>query len=222
LLGFIAAMLILELSGQIDIKRVLFLTPWLFIAMGLATFGSDSHFRKLASCAVAVIISCGWIGIASGRHYATANLTEPWGKVAQMVARDAEHGATIISENPSFFIYLNYQLGLESQSENAEGSYLGEVIYRSHGYKILYPFEWQSGDERLRGKLVLVKGMGNKEDIRLENALNDELGLHCKTLGEYRVASDPAASWKGRLSKQVQVLAYRTDVIWYDCSEDGK
>lgn len=41
--------------------------------------------------------------------------------------------------------------------------------------------------------------------------------LRCKILGEYRAAPDPAAMWKARFAKDSPILAYRTNVIWYDC-----
>ena len=121
LIYFVLTMLILQISAQMDIKRVLFLTPWLFLAMALAACGNVSRYPRLASCSIAVIVVCGWLGIASGRHYATTNLLEPWGQVAQVVAQDARRGATIISENPTFFFYFDYQLGLQSETGEAPG-----------------------------------------------------------------------------------------------------
>ena len=45
-----------------------------------------------ASTRPGVMLACGWMGIASGRHYATTNLYEPWAKVAKVVAGDARSG----------------------------------------------------------------------------------------------------------------------------------
>lgn len=50
------------------------------------------------------------------------------------------------------------------------------------------------------------------------NELKDALGRRCSTLGEYRAAPDPAFAWKRRFTKDVPVLAYRTDVTWFDCN----
>ncbi len=217
LIYFVLTMLILQISGQMDIKRVLFLTPWLFLAMGLAVCGNVSRYPKLASCALALVVVCGWLGIASGRHYATTNLYEPWGKVAEVVAQDARHGATIVSENPVFFFYLDYQLSLQSGTSQALDTYLGEAVYRSHGYRILWPDDEQSKPQDLHGKVVLVTGTASKDDLELENTLNDKLRARCSTLGQYRAAPDPAAALKRRFSKAAPVLAYRTEVVWYDC-----
>jgi len=217
LIYFILAMVLLALSGHMSVKRVLFLLPWLFLAIGSSVTSRASRYSKLSAVAIAVVIIAGWIGIVSGKHYATANLYEPWGKVAAVVAHDARHGATIVSVNPPFFLYLDYQLGLESDTGAAETAYLGEDRYRSHGYAILQPDEWQTWIGNLHGKVVLVNGAGYLGQVEKQNALNDALHLRCKKLGEYRAVPDPAAQWKARFAKDTPILAYRTDVIWYDC-----
>jgi hypothetical protein len=144
-------------------------------------------------------------------------LYEPWGKVAEVVAQDARRGATIVGVNPPFFLYLDYQLGLESDTEAADASYLGEDLYRSHGYSILQPDDWQTWAGQLRGKVVLVNGSGVLEQVGEQNALNDALRSRCRTVGDYHSAPDPAALWKARFVKDAPVFAYRTSVIWYDC-----
>ncbi len=217
LVYFVLSMALLDVTGNINIKRVLFMLPWLFLAMGTAISSRASCYPRLALSAITVIVVSGWIGIASGKHYATANLYEPWGKVAEFVAQDARRGATIVSVNPPFFLYLDYQLGLESDTEAADGSYLGEGLYRSQGYTILQPGDWQAWAGNLRGKVVLVNGSAVLAQVEEENALNDALRLRCRVLGEYHSAPDPAALWKARFVKDAPVLAYRTNVIWYDC-----
>ena len=212
------AMLAMELARVYNIKRVLIFLPWIFIALGLAVAGGSSRNPWLARGAVFVMILAGWIGIVSGNHYATTNLREPWGKVADVVASDARQGATIISENPPFFLYLDYHLGLQSKMQSADGSDLGEEFYRAHGYTILDPDETGKQADSLRGKIVLVNGSGMLADVEAMNALKDALGRRCSTLGKYRAAPDPAFTWKQRFTKEVPVLAYRTDVTWFDCN----
>jgi hypothetical protein len=212
------AMLAMELARVYDIKRVLIFLPWIFLAIGLTVARGNIQNPWIARGAVFVMIAAGWIGILSGNHYATTNLQEPWGKVAVVVAADARHGATILSENPPFFLYLDYQLGLQSIMQSANGSDLGEDFYRAQGYTILDPNETGKLANSLRGKIVLVNGSGVLEDVESMNALKDALGRRCSTLGEYRAAPDPAFAWKQRFAKDVPALAYRTDVTWFDCN----
>ncbi len=87
------AMAAMELGRVFDVKRVLIFIPWLLLAMALAMFGNGSRFPRLAKGAVAVLVVAGWLGIASGRHYATTNLQEPWGQVARIVAEDTRCAA---------------------------------------------------------------------------------------------------------------------------------
>lgn len=218
LIYFLICMAVLQISGQMDIKRVLFLLPWLFLAMGLSICAAGARHPRLAAGALAVVVACGWAGILSGRHYATTNLYEPWHKVAQVVARDARAGATIVSENPTFFSYLDYQLGLQAETKSADGSYLGEALYRAHRYTIFMPDADSPELHSLRGRVVYVIGTG---DPTAQSALNDQLRSRCTRLGEYHAAPDPAALWKLRFANNVPVLRFRTEVIWYQCPDTG-
>jgi hypothetical protein len=220
---FILAMILLALSGHLDVKRVLFLTSWFFLAMGLAAFSETSRYPRLAMAAIAVLVTVGWIGIFSGRHYATSNLYEPWGQVARVVASDTERSATVISENTQFFFYLDYQLGLGSDTGASEGSYLGEELYRAHGFTVLKPFDDKPLPTKFHGKVVVVNGEGLKADMESVKAVNEQLQQQCMTLGEYKAAPDPAAALKRKLATHalVRVLDYRTDVTWYACPAEG-
>ena len=209
------AMLAMMAFRVFDIKRVLVLLPWPFLAIGLSMIENNSRRPWPSRCAVGVLIIAGWIGIASGQHYATTNLREPWPKVAQAVAQDVRQGATVISENPSFFFYLDYQLGLESEMQSANSSDLGERLYRAHGYTLLEPEGNLS--KSLHGRVVLVKGSGGVEEVEAMNALDEALDRRCKREGEYRAAPDLALVWKQRFAPNVPLLAYRTEVEWYHC-----
>jgi hypothetical protein len=219
---YILSMILLLLSGHMNIKRALFLLPWLFIAIGLSACAEKSSCPKLASGAIAVLVVTGWIGILSGNHYATTNLYEPWSRVAQVVAGDARRGATVISENMPFFFYLNYQLGLEADGQSAPGTYLGQSLYQSHGYKILLTDDWQQLAQSLRGKLVVVNGSGNTDQVQWTNALDVRLSQHCNVLGNYKAAPDPSLLLKKRFTKNIPTPTYRVDVTWFDCTSQGK
>ncbi len=160
----------------------------------------------------------GWIGIASGKHYATTNLYEPWNQVAQVVAGDARSGATIISENLPFFFYLDYELGVESETEAAYNPYLGEELYRTHGFKILGPFTAGSVAENARGKVVLVNGTSFPEAVQWTNDVSDRLRARCKPLETYQAIPDPAATLKAEYSTGAPILPYRVAVTWFECS----
>jgi hypothetical protein len=218
LLYVACAMLAMELARVYDIKRVLIFLPWIFLAIGLTVARDNTRNPWLARGAVFVLVLTGWIGILSGNHDATTNLHEPWGKVAGVVAEDARHGATIISENPPFFLYLDYELGLQSMMQSADSSDLGADFYRAHGYAILNPDETGKSTNSLRGKIVLVNGSGEFADVQAMNALKITLAHRCSTLGEYRAAPDPALTLKRRFTTDVPVLPYRTHVTWFDCN----
>ena len=217
ILYFFCTLLLLDLSGQLNIKRVLFLLPWLFLAIGIAT--ATSRRPNLARSSLAVLVLCGWLGIASGQHYTTTNLTEPWSHVASVVANDARQGATIVSVSPPFFFYLDYALGLGADTaEAAHGAYLGEALYSDHGYNILLESAKNPvSPSALSGKVVLVEGSAIVDDVQAQSVLDQSLRQRCQVLGEYHAAPDPAAVWKQRMTKAVPVMAYRTNVVWFAC-----
>ena len=217
LVYWVLAIVILGLSGYMNIKRMVFLLPWLFLAMALAAANENFQRAAPALTACVVLVVVGWAGILSGRHYSTTNLYEPWEQVARTVALDARNGAAILSENPPFFFYLNYQLGLEKDTQAAQWAYLGEHVYSSHGYKVLSPEELPQSSESWRGKVVLVNGSAPMKDVQAIEALDSQLRSRCAVLGEYRAAPDPAATLKRRFATDAAALTYRTDVVWFDC-----
>jgi hypothetical protein len=222
LVYFAVSLLLLALSGHMDVKRVLFLLPWLFIAMVLAVLGSAATHSRLASVAIVTIVIAGWIGIVSGKHYATTNLLEPWSTVAEVVANDARHGSTVVSDSFPFFFYLNYQLGLERETQAATGADLTADVYQSHGYRIFEPDgeeQWLSG---LKGNLVLVSGASYLDEVQWTASLDATLRERCRVQEEYRAAPDPAFALKAKFAKNAPALAYRTQVTWFDCSANAK
>jgi hypothetical protein len=139
------------------------------------------------------------------------------------VAGDARRGATVISENPLFFFYLNYQLGLEAENHSSPEVYLGQSVYQSHGYEILQPDDTQRPDDSLhyadslRDKVVIVKGPGSLHRLQWTDALDARLSQRCRVLGKYRDALDPSYLLKRDYTTNVPTLAYRVNVIWFDC-----
>ncbi len=210
------AMILLGLSVHLDVKRVLFLLPWLLLAMALAIAGGGERWAKPAFASCVALVLVGWAGIISGRHYSTTNLYEPWQKVADTVAADARSGATILSDNSPFFFYLNYRLGLEKESQTATDAYLGQHVYRSHGYNVFFTQDLSQWPNP-HGKVVLVIGSAPIELVQNIEAADEQLRSRCAVVGEYRAAPDPSLALKEKYAGSVPALAFRTDVIWFNC-----
>jgi hypothetical protein len=212
-------LVLLGVSGHMDVKRMLFLLPWMFLAIGLAMFGSESKFPRAAMASVAVMMIAGWTGILLGNHYATTNTREPWDQVAKVVAPDARSGATVVSENQPFFLYLDYQLGMQSEMTNTTyASYLGEDIYRSRGFKVLrIAAKGEVQEASLTGKVVVVNGSAELDDVIATYKLNESLRRRCSVTGEYKAAPDPSQELKKNFVSSAYAMPYRVDVTWYEC-----
>ncbi len=217
LLYFAASMVILAATGQMNIKRVLFLLPWLLLAVLSAVFDKNLLRAKFAFGCVVLLVACGWIGILSGKHYAASNLLEPWNAVSRAVANDAKSGATIVSENSPFFFYLNYELGIADQSAHATGAYLGEDVYLSNGYRVKEETNWRTWAPTLRGKLVIVDGPMVEDRVNALRQLEASARTRCSVIGEFHASPDPAREWKARFTPELPSFPYRTNVTWLNC-----
>ena len=152
LVYFAISLVLLALSGHMDVKRVLFLLPWLFIAMVLAV-RSSAMYPRLATVAVATLVIAGWIGIVSGRHYATTNLLEPWSKVADVVADDARHGSTVVSDSfPFFFLHELSALGLRKKRRPPPGPILRPMSTSRTATEFLSRMAKSNGSTVSKGK----------------------------------------------------------------------
>ncbi len=228
LVYFLMIMAGLVLSGHANVKRTLFLMSWFFLAVGIAASGKRVVASRVAQGAVAGLLLLGWAGILSGKHYATTNLVEPWAETAHTVAADLKQGKpTVISDNPNFFLYLDYELGLQgdvltSAEIEAKGQAQQSPAYAEEaGYNVFLARDRLADADRLQGNIILVKGSGEAQDIEAMDALNAALANRCTLLRELRTAPDPALEMKKRFAATTPALAYRIDVHWYHCAGQG-
>jgi len=217
LVYFFICLLLLAGTQHLSIKRITFLLPWFFLAVGLASANGNRLRAQTAASASMLIIVIGFIAILSGQHYLAANLYEPWEQVARVVAEDARQGAIVISENQPFFLYLDERLGILSDLPIADGPDLGIDLYRRHHFSI-FDTDFQSDRaSTLHGKVVLVLGSGTYDDVNAIDLLNHAVATRCRKVGDYQAAPDPALPWKRRFTRDVPVLPYRCHAIWYQC-----
>jgi hypothetical protein len=214
---FFTCVLLLASTQHLTIKRITFLLPWFFLALGMGFANRNRRLAQVTAFGSMVIIAAGFIGIVSGKHYFAANFCEPWEHVARLVAQNARDGASVISNNEPFFLYLDEHLGLLSDLQIADGPDLGADLYRKHHYSIFDTDFPPPRANTLHGKVVIVIGSGTYDDVNAMDVLNREVADRCQTTGDFHAALDPALAWKKRFTRNVPLLAYRSHVIWYEC-----
>ncbi|MGA2570956.1 MAG: glycosyltransferase family 39 protein [Terracidiphilus sp.] len=215
-------MVLLTLSGHMNIKRILFLLGWLFLAFGLAAASSAPRVSRYATGAVTALVVLGWVGIFSGKHYSTTNLYEPWRQVADTVARDIrQDNAAVVSDNEPFFFYLNYQLGLQAETAQATAVNLAPEVYAARGYRVFAAHDMSWPSDLLHGNVILVTGPGVEPDLEVMSNLRNLAGQKCRMTRAFQAAPDPALALKEAFVPSAGALAYRVDVDWYQCPARG-
>lgn len=215
---FVLLLAALLLSGHMDEKRILFIMSWFFLAIGLAVSSSDLRVSRIAQGAVLGLLLLGWTGIVSGKHYATTNLLEPWPQAASEVAGDMRQGRpTVISDTPVFFLYLDYQLGLQADPAPKVMYSRGTPFYASHGYSVYSAVDALPLADRFHGEIILARGTSQRDDVWAIDQLTSIYRHRCTLLKEYKAAPDPALEWKKRFATTAPALAFRVDVYWFDC-----
>ena len=206
----------LAITSHLDLKRLLFLTPWLMLSVALCISRASGLKAQIPLAATALAFAIGWLGIATGLHPATSNFYEPWRAVAETTSHEARQGEIIISDSTTYFFYLNQVLGLNNVP--AAGPYLGEALYKSRGlsvYRDAYP-----AGTRLASMpgLVVVRGAGVTADTQSLNATLAELRRRCTPVSLVRSTPDPGAGYKQMLDPAAPLVQFRVTLEKFDCS----
>jgi hypothetical protein len=213
ILGFSVLIIGLAFTNHLDLKRLLFLTPWMMLSIALASSQVSKIQANAVILCVLAIFAFGWIGIATGRHPATTNFYEPWQNVANATAEEARNGATIISDSTTYFFYLNYALGL--QAEPAHKTYLGEPVYRKAGAKVflnIFPENVAPS-----GYITAVQGVEPIEELQKFSATLSMLQQRCGLISSEESTPDPAVQFKEMLGSSIPILPYRVTVERFRC-----
>jgi hypothetical protein len=102
----------MDVLGILGTKRLLLISPWLLIPIGVALGKTAGAHRRTLAGLLAAIFLAGWIGIGLRKYYSAPRWVEPWRQVAASAADSWRNGAIVMSNSPTFFLYLSYDLGL--------------------------------------------------------------------------------------------------------------
>lgn len=203
----------LLLTNHLDLKRLLFTTPWMILAIALAFSRSSPRAAAAIGSAVSLICLLGWTGITTGTHPATGNFYEPWQNVAGVTAREALRGSIIVSDSGPYFFYLNHALGLSATP--AHKTFLGEDAYRSRGttvYRDGFPAGVQPS-----GSIIAVEGADTVNKLQGIEDTRRQLAAACSLISSEKSTPDPAIQFKGLLGPSIPLLPYRVIVERFSC-----
>jgi hypothetical protein len=214
-LYFFLLILGLSASHTLDLKRLLFITPWLMLSIALCC-STGTKAARTAVAAIAVVFTIGWIGIANGRHRATSNFYEPWRAVATSVAAKTTPRDAIISDSISFFFQLDYALGLNDVEST--GTYLGQDAYLRRGLSVFRDGLPDDVDPTSFLRITTIRGAGIARDTEAMARTMAQLQQSCRLVGAERYVPDPAAGYKQEVNPRAPSTPFRIEVDDFDCS----
>jgi hypothetical protein len=125
----LAAMAALQLTG--DTPRLLFITAWLILPLAITWTACRKRWeRATLIISLAVIAGVGWFGTISRDYYSFSGFTDPWEQIAKDLAGPLSQGSVIVTDDPKYFFYLNYQLGIAPRGTDSSYLELNEYLAR--------------------------------------------------------------------------------------------
>jgi Dolichyl-phosphate-mannose-protein mannosyltransferase len=211
--GLLAAM---SLLGIANTKRMLFISPWLILPVGVALAGTaDKSLRRILSGALLFIAAVGWYGIFSRNLYAAPHWVEPWQTIGQNAANVAHDGGIVIGNNPSLFFYLTYDVA-PGAKESAR-RFAGLLPDSTRRPNIYSPPQWLEADRPLAPQMLLVKGPHYQIPSGPMEESQQWLDQRCVLRNSERMVHDPGAGLKEHFGAETGQIPWRIEILSYSC-----
>ena len=215
LLYFASLFFVMTVLGVIQPKRVMLISPWLILALGVALATLPKRFARQAILASLICIAViGWLGIFSRKLYAAPRWIEPWDQVAQHATDVIHNGGIVIGNNPSFFFYMTYSLPASNLGARHTFEGLLPNVSRTG---VFDPTQWLNAGRPLGQTTLLVKGLHFDIPSGPTDAAESWLDLHCSLENSEHLVHDPGAKWKQRFAPQTGQLEWRIEIRSYSC-----
>ncbi len=214
-LCFTVLLVAMALLGVLFTKRVLLITPWLIIPLGLVTGESVARRRLLPSSALAAVFAVGWIGILDRSHYSSQRFVEPWRAVASDAVKLLEEGGLVIGDNYSFLFELTQALRMPASRERWQ--YRGLVGYEVHHPRVFRSRAWLEAGEPLAARVLVVKGQSEPGDLAAIGECHRALSLRCRLDSMHRLVPDTGYGLKARLFPSFHQIPWRVEIREYAC-----
>jgi hypothetical protein len=215
LLYFASLFFVMTVLGVIQPKRVMLISPWLILALGVALATLPKRFARRAILASLICIAViGWLGIFSRKLYAAPRWIEPWDQVAQHATDVIHNGGIVIGNNPSFFFYMTYSL---PASNLGAGHTFEGLLPNVSRTGVFDPTQWLNAGRPLGQTTLLVKGLHFDIPSGPTDAAENWLDLHCSLENSEHLVHDPGAKWKQRFAPQTGQLEWRIEIRSYSC-----
>jgi Dolichyl-phosphate-mannose-protein mannosyltransferase len=213
-------MVVMALLGILNTKRLLMISPWILLPVGVAIESAKPRWATFGLAAALLAIGAtGWYGIYSRRYYSATRFTEPWQEVARDAAAKIRDGATVIADHPAFLFYLTNLLRVPQQ--NGPWKFEGLVTDLVSSPQVYAPEQWIAAAHPVSGKIILVRGgTDSAEEGSIASAAR-KLDQSCGSISSRLRMRDEGYQWKQRFYSQLHEPQWRIEIREYDCDSSS-
>ncbi|HRP08407.1 MAG TPA: glycosyltransferase family 39 protein, partial [Gemmatimonadales bacterium] len=210
LLGFALSLAVLALIGQSGAKRILFLTPWLLLGLGMLAVEMSGRIHRVFIAGLSLTLGIGWLGVAIPESYATLRFSDPWYEVASVSRSWIDDGGTVIGNHPTLFHLI------------------GRTYFDSLGAAVLEPGAAPPGTidagamtpPSLDGlqRVLLVESAGFVARQERADLIFGRIRENCDRKWSRGLLPDNAAAFKNRFAAESSHRSYRIVLTAYECA----
>jgi hypothetical protein len=207
---------LMSLAETLRATDLLLLSPWVLLPVGVAIETVKPRWATFALAASLLTIGgVGWYGIYAKRFYSEPQLVEPWQEIAREAAVSTANGATVISDQPAFLMYLTYDL--RAPRQNGQWKFEGLLPEQISYPNVFSPQGWLAASQPAAGKIFLIrKGPEPGETVPIDAAAQ-KLDASCGSISSRLRVRDDGYAWKHRYLPQLHDPLWRIEVREYDC-----
>ena len=214
----LALFCLMLLTGSLQTGRLLMIAPWSLVPLAIALGTIEKwQWRIPMAFALALVAAMGWYGILNRQHYADSTFFEPWPELAQNAAAEARSGSGVISNDQTFFLYLNHSL--ESSNQGSGSSLPGTLPAQVPNASVWDPKQWEAAGMPKPPAMFWVRGSSDPETMAALERTSRWLGDNCGDRITQFLARDPSYAWKQRFIPGFAGEPWLIEVRQYTCSQ---
>jgi hypothetical protein len=206
----LAAMAVFQLTG--DTPRLLFIGAWGILPLGVTWAACGKRRERAAlSVSLAIIAGVGWFGTISRDYYSFSGFTDPWEQVTKDLAGPLSQGSVIVTDEPNYFFYLNYQLGIAPRATESSDLGLDEYLARQvNAYSVKMWME--------NGPVSAASTMLITRRISYPPELYARLSSRCRPPRVRLSIPDKVYELKKRFYPATRLEPHPIEILEYDCT----
>lgn len=221
LLYYSAALIaLLAVAGALQMKDLFLLAPWILLPAGIAVDAAKPRWGNFAlAAALLAVAGIGWYGVYARRYYSALQFVEPWADVASEATAKVGGGAKVISDQPSFLLYLTYYLRVPK--ENGPWELAGLLPDTVRHPQVFSPEGWLAAGHPTGGQTLLVRAGNDSGGNAPTDAAARQLDQSCGSISSRLRVRDEGYKWKQRFFPRLHDPQWRIEIRQYDCDESN-